>query len=76
MKLYNDSFIFCNESLYCLLSSCTNHIFGENVVPKIQTKMLVANQIADFLSQLDLQNKMMKRPDFLACRYKSIEIKS
>ena len=33
MKLYNDSFILCNKSLYCLLSSCTNHIFGENVVP-------------------------------------------
>ena len=40
--------------------SCTNPIFWKNQVPEIQVKMLVANQIAGFLNQLYLQNKMIQ----------------
>ena len=42
------------ESLYYPLYSCTNPIFGGNLVPEICQKMLLANQIAQFLNQLDL----------------------
>ena len=45
-----------NESFNYLLYHCTNPRFGKN---------LVSNQIAGFLNQLYLQNKMMKKPDFL-----------
>ena len=54
-----------NESLYYLLYSCTNPIFGKNLVPEIWVKMLLVNQIAGFLNQLYLQNTMIKKPDFL-----------
>ena len=43
-----------NESLCYLLYSCTNPIFGKNLVPGIWAKMLLANQIAGFLNQLYL----------------------
>ena len=42
------------ESLYYLLYSCTNPIFGESLVPEIYAKMLLANQIAEVLNQLYL----------------------
>ena len=49
---------------YYLLHCCTNPILGKNLVPEI-AKMLLANQIAaGFLNQLNLQNKMMQKPDF------------
>ena len=38
---------------------------GENVIPGICTKMLLANQIAGFLNQIYPQNKMMKKSIFL-----------
>ena len=43
-----------NGSVYYLLYSCTNPIFGGNLVPEICNKMLLVNQIAQFLNQLDL----------------------
>ena len=46
--------LFYKESLYYLLCSCTNPIFGENVAPEIWAEMLFANQIAKFLNQLYL----------------------
>ena len=42
------------ESLYYPLYSCTNPIFGGNLVPEICHKMRLAKQIAQFLNQLDL----------------------
>ena len=52
-------FFFCY-----LMCSCTNPIFGKNIFPEIQAKMLSANQIAGFLNQVFLQNKLMKQPHF------------
>ena len=43
----------CNESAYYLLYSCANPIFGEDLVPEIWAKMLLANHIAVFLNQID-----------------------
>ena len=57
--------LVCNESIYYLLYLCTNLTFGKNLVQEIWTKMLLGNQIAGFLNQLYLSNKMMKKPDFL-----------
>ena len=37
-----------NESLYYLLYSCTNSIFGKNLFPEMWAKMLLANQITGF----------------------------
>ena len=54
-----------NEGFYYLLYSCTNLIFGKNLVPEIWAKMLSANQATGFLNQLCLENKMMKKSDFL-----------
>ena len=45
--------LFFNESLY-LLYSCTNLIFGKNLVREIWARMLSVNQIAGFLYQLYL----------------------
>ena len=39
--------MFYNENLYCC-APCTNPIFGENLVPEIQTKMFSVNQIGGF----------------------------
>ena len=41
-----------DESLYYLMYSSTNPIFGKNLVSEIQTKILLANQIAGALNQL------------------------
>ena len=41
-----------NESFRYLLYSCTNPIFGKNLVPGIWVKMLLASQITRFLNQL------------------------
>ena len=49
-----------NESLYYLLYSCTNSIFGKYLVPEIWVEMLSANHIAGVLNRLYLQNKMRK----------------
>ena len=38
---------------------------GKYLMSEIRVKMLSANQIAGFLDQLYLKNKMMKKPDFL-----------
>ena len=54
-----------NESLFYFLWSFINHIFGENLVPEIWDKMLLANQFPKFLNKLYLQNKMMKKANFL-----------
>ena len=35
------------------------------MISEIRVKMLSANQIAGFLDQLYLKNKLMKKPDFL-----------
>ena len=55
-KLSNQLFLnlVYKESLYYLLYSCTNPIFVENLVPEIYAKMLLANEIAEFLNQLYL----------------------
>ena len=45
-----------NESLYYLLYSCTNPIFGKSLVPEIWAKMCLANQIVGFLNQLHIYN--------------------
>ena len=49
-----------NESLFYLLYSLTNPIFGKNLVTEIWPKVFLANQIARFLNQLYLKNKVMK----------------
>ena len=54
-----------NEDLCYLLCSCTNPIFWKDLVPEILAKMLSASQIAGFLNQLFLQNKLMKQSHFL-----------
>ena len=43
----------------------TNLIFRKIPVPEIWAKMLLANEIAGFVNQLYLQNKIMKNSDFL-----------
>ena len=43
----------------------TNLIFRKILVPEIWAKMLLANEIAGFVNQLYLQNKIMKNSDFL-----------
>ena len=50
-------------------------MLGKNLVLKIWTKMLSANQIAGFLNQLYLQNKMIERPDFLHVNTNSWKLK-
>ena len=40
-------------------------MFGNILVPEIWAKMLLANEIENFLNQLYLQNKMTKNPEFL-----------
>ena len=40
-------------------------MLGKNLFPDIRAKMLSANQIADFLNCLYLQNIMIKKPNFL-----------
>ena len=45
--------------------SCTNPIFEKIFVPEIWAKMSSANQIAGFFNQPYLQNKSMKKLDFV-----------
>ena len=54
-----------SESLYYVLYFSTNLIFVKTLLPEIWAKMLSVNQIAGFLNQLYLQNKQLKKPDFL-----------
>ena len=56
-----------NESLYLLYSS-KNPIFGKSLDPEIWVKMLLDDQIAGFLNQARLQNKMKEQSDF--CLFK------
>ena len=53
----------------------TNLIFGEILVAEIWVKMLLASEIAGFLNQLYLQNKIMKNPDFLHVDTNSLKLK-
>ena len=62
------------ESLYQLLYFCTNPVLGQNLVPELQAKILLTNQIAGFLNQLFLLKKMMK-PDFLYANTDSVKLK-
>ena len=55
--------LFYIENLY-LLCSCTNPIFGKNLVSEIEAEMLSANQIAGFLNGLFLLSKLMKQTHF------------
>ena len=59
----------------CCMLGWTNLIFGKIVVPEISAKMLLGNEIAGFLNQLYLQNKVMKIPDFLHVDTNSLKIK-
>ena len=63
-KFVINFFRICSIMKVCLLYSCINPEFGKNLVPKIWTKMLLANQTVGFLNQLYLYNKMIKKPDF------------
>ena len=49
----------------CCMFEWTNLIFRKIPVPEIWAKMLLANEIAGFVNQLYLQNKIMKNSDFL-----------
>ena len=68
--------LFDNESLYCLLSSCINPIFGKNRVPETWTKMFAGNQITGLLNQLYFQKESTKWPISFAYWYKFVKIKS
>ena len=67
--------LFYNESLYYLLCSCTNPLFGKSVVPEMWVKVPSAIQIARFLNQPFLQNKLMKQPHFWHVDTKSEKLK-
>ena len=69
--------VVCNKSLYYLLYSCTCPIFGIwlDLVLDIWAKMLLANQIARFLDQLYLKNKLMKKPYLIHVDTDSWELK-
>ena len=43
-----------------LMFSCTNPIFGKNLILEVWVKMLSANWIARFLNRLYLQSKLME----------------
>ena len=53
----------------------TNLMFGKIQVPEIWAKMLLANKIVGFLNQLYLQDKIMKKPDFLHVDTNSLKLK-
>ena len=44
-------------------------------VAEIWIKMFLVNEIAGFLNQLYLQNKIMKNPDFLHVEINSLNLK-
>ena len=48
---------------------------GKGLVPEICAKMFLANQIAEFLNQLYLQNKKTKKFDFLHVDKDSLKLK-
>ena len=48
-----------NKSLFYLLDSCTNHMFWKKSVSVIHDKMFSTNQMAEFLNQLYLMDKMI-----------------
>ena len=52
--------LFINENWYYLLCFCTNFVFRKNFVPEIWGKIISSNQIARFLNQLYIQNKLLK----------------
>ena len=54
--------------IYIICCVPANTAFGKNLVSEIYAKLLSANQIARFLNQLFLQNKLMKQPNFLTCK--------
>lgn len=49
-KFVINFFKICSITKVCLLYSCINPEFGKNLVPKIWTKMLSANQTVGFLN--------------------------
>ena len=63
-----------SRTLYYLMYSCTNPIFGKHLVPEIWNKMLVGNQIAGLLNQLYLSKKTMKKHDFFPCWCKVMKV--
>ena len=67
--------LFYNENLYYLRCSCANAMFGKNLVPVIQTKILSANQMAGFFNQLFFQNKLMIQTHFMHFDTNSHEFK-
>ena len=67
--------LFYNENLYHLRCSCANSMFGKNLFPVIQTKMLSANQMAGFFNQLFFQNKLMIKTHFMHFDTNSHEFK-
>ena len=56
--------LYYNENFYYLLCSCTNPIFGKDLVPEMLAKILSASQITGFLNELYLQSKLIKQPHF------------
>ena len=64
--------LFYNENLYYLLCSCTNPIFGKNLVPEIYANILSANLIAkSFISPEHIN----ETTSFFAFCYKFTQIK-
>ena len=57
-----------------MLYFCTNFIFGKHLVPEIWAKILLINQIVNFLNQLYQQNH--EKAWSFACWYKFMEIDS
>ena len=43
-----------------MLCAWKNSIFEKNLAPELWAKMLLANQIVEFLDQLYIQKKLMK----------------
>ena len=56
--------LFYNEIFYYLLCSCTNPLFGKDLISEIYAKILSVSQIAEFLNELFLQSKSMKQRHF------------
>ena len=63
------------KNLYYLLCSCINPIFTKNLVPKIEPKMLSANQIARFKSIVSPE-QIDETVSFVACWYNVTKFKS
>ena len=66
-----------NDILYYLLYSCTDPIFGRNLISEILAKMLSANQIARFSNQLYMSLEQNdEKAGFFACWYRFMKNKS